>query len=116
MNERIKQLRKALGLSGNDFGASLGVTRTAISLIETGKNNLTEQMIKSICREFKVNEDWLRNGEGDMFASADNVSIEELINSSKADDFEISVIKAYFSLDKGIRKKAIEHFKSSLFD
>ena len=115
MNERVKELRKALGLSGNDFGASLGVTRTAISLLETGKNNLTEQMIKSICREFKVNEDWLRSGSGDMFVSADNVSLEELINSSKADDFEIDVIKAYFSLDKDVRKKAIEHFKSNLF-
>lgn len=116
MNERIKQLRKALGLSGERFGEKIGLTRMSVSNLEAGRYNLTEQTIKSICREFKVNEDWLRNGDGDMFASADNVSIEELINSSKADDFEISVIKAYFSLDKGIRKKAIEHFKSSLFD
>ena len=116
MNERIKQLRKALGLSGERFGEKIGLTRMSVSNLEAGRYNLTEQTIKSICREFKVNEDWLRNGDGDMFASADNVSIEELINSSKADDFEVSVIKAYFSLDKGIRKKAIEHFKSSLFD
>ena len=116
MNERIKQLRKALGLSGERFGEKIGLKKNSVSQIETGTNQPTEQTIKSICREFKVNEDWLRNGDGDMFASADNVSIEELINSSKADDFEVSVIKAYFSLDKDIRKKAIEHFKSSLFD
>lgn len=67
MNERIKELRKALGLTLEKFGARLGVTKTAISQIENGKNNLTDQMFLSICREFNVNEDWLRNGTGEMF-------------------------------------------------
>ena len=71
MNERVKQLRKDLGLSGEKFGDRLGVSKTAVSLIESGKNNLTDQMIKSICREFNVNEEWLRHGTGDMFISMD---------------------------------------------
>lgn len=62
MNERVKELRKFLGLSGEKFGEKLGVKKNAISQIETGRNSLTEQMVKSICREFQVNEDWLRNG------------------------------------------------------
>lgn len=69
MNERIKMLRKALGLSGEKFGSRLCVSRSAISKIERGERGVTDQMCKSICREFNVNESWLRTGEGDMFKS-----------------------------------------------
>ena len=67
MNERVKQLRKTLDLTMEKFGEKIGVKKSAISLIESGKNSLTEQMIKSICREFDVDEEWLRNGTGSMF-------------------------------------------------
>ena len=69
MNERVKELRTSLGLSTEKFGARVGVTRSAISRIESGVVNVTEQMQKSICREFNVNEEWLRNGTGEMFNS-----------------------------------------------
>lgn len=72
MNERIKELRKALGLSGEKFGERLGVGKTAISRIENGSNGVTDQMFKSICREFNVNEDWLRNDIGPMFKTSDD--------------------------------------------
>ena len=67
MNERVKQLRKTLDLTMEKFGEKIGVKKSAISLIESGKNSLTEQMIKAICREFDVDEEWLRNGTGSMF-------------------------------------------------
>lgn len=67
MNERVKELRAYLGLSAEKFGGRVGVTRSAISRIEKGIVNVTEQMQKSICREFNVNEEWLRNGTGEMF-------------------------------------------------
>lgn len=67
MNERVKLLRKTLDLTMEKFGEKIGVKKSAISLIESGKNSLTEQMIKAICREFDVNEEWLRNGTGSMF-------------------------------------------------
>lgn len=63
-SERVKKIRKTLDLTMEKFGIRLGVGKTAISGIETGRRNLTEQMIKSICREYKVNEDWLRTGAG----------------------------------------------------
>lgn len=71
MNERIKELRKALGLTLEKFGAQLGVGKTAISSIEHGVNNVTDQMIKSICREFNVDYIWLTTGEGEMFRQID---------------------------------------------
>lgn len=71
MNERINMIRKKLGLTLDKFGDKLGVSKQAISRIEHGVSNVTEQMIKSICREFNVNETWLRTGEGEMFVDMD---------------------------------------------
>lgn len=64
---RLRELRKTLKLTQEEFGKRLGVTKTAISRLESEDRNLTEQMVLSICREFNVNEDWLRTGEGEMF-------------------------------------------------
>lgn len=64
MNERVRRIRKSLNLTMEKFGERLGVTRTAISNIEAGNRGVTEQMVRSICREFGVNEVWLRTGEG----------------------------------------------------
>ena len=66
-NERVKAIRKELHMTMDAFGARLGVGKTAISKIENGERNLTDQMAKAICREFNVSEEWLRTGEGDMF-------------------------------------------------
>lgn len=67
MKYRLKELRKKLDLSGDEFGKKIGVTRMAVSKMETGRQGITEQTVKSICREFDVNEEWLREGVGDMF-------------------------------------------------
>jgi len=78
MGERVKELRTALGLSGEKFGEKIGVKRSAISDIERGRNNLSEQNILAICREFNVNENWLRYGMGEMFK--DMTLDEEIIS------------------------------------
>lgn len=70
--ERVREIRKQLGLTLDKFGEKLGVTKTAISRIERGERNCTEQMIKSICREFNVDYMWLTTGEGNMFIDSDN--------------------------------------------
>ena len=56
MNKRFKEIRKSLKLTQESFGSKLGVTRTAICNIEKGERNVTDQMFKSICREFNINE------------------------------------------------------------
>lgn len=71
MNERIKELRKTLGLTLEKFGERVGVKKSALSLVENGKNNVSEQLFFSICREFNVNDDWLRTGDGEMFNQSD---------------------------------------------
>lgn len=65
--ERIREVRNTLGLTLEKFGDRLGVTKVAISNIEKGNRNLTEQMTKAICREFNVDYMWLTTGDGEMF-------------------------------------------------
>lgn len=72
MNERLKFLRKTLKLSQEEFGNKLGVSNTAISKLEKGENNITEQMAISICREFNVEYAWLKMGIGEMFRKPDD--------------------------------------------
>jgi len=67
MNTRIRELRNDLKMSQEKFGGRLGIGKSSISQIENGINGVTEQIFKSICREFNVNPEWLRNGTGDMF-------------------------------------------------
>ncbi len=76
--ERVKQARKTLGLTMEKFGERLGVTKTAISLIESGKNNLTDANIKAICREFNVDYIWLTSGDGEMFVESDDDFMEKI--------------------------------------
>ncbi len=64
---RIKQLRKDLNLTLDKFGERIGLKKSALSLIENEKNDLTDANAKSICREFNVREEWLRTGEGEMY-------------------------------------------------
>lgn len=71
MNERIKKLRKTLGLTLEKFGKPLGVTKTTVSRIENGGRNVTSQMLKAICLNYNVNEEWLIHGTGEMFAEID---------------------------------------------
>lgn len=67
VNERVKVLRATLHLSQEAFGKRLGVTGTAVSRMESGDRDVTEQMKLAIIREFNVREEWLRNGTGEMF-------------------------------------------------
>ena len=77
IGERIKKLRTSdeLNLTLEKFGERVGVTKTAISKIEKNERNTTDQMFKSICREFNVNPESLRNGTGDMFLELDEDGI-----------------------------------------
>lgn len=77
-NERVKEVRKSLGLTLEKFGERIGVTRGSMSNIENGNRNLTEQMTKSICREFGVDYIWLTTGEGEMFVDTDDDFIERI--------------------------------------
>lgn len=71
MNERIIELRKSLNLSQTDFGKQIGISKSSVSDIEIGRISISERTIISICSKFNVNEEWLKNGNGNMFLEYD---------------------------------------------
>ena len=107
-NERVKELRKARELTLEKFGERVGVTRGAMSAIENGHRGVTDQMRRSICREFGVREEWLRDGTGEMEDSTDTFDLDELADKHHATALERELIKAYFELDEQMRKIAVD--------
>lgn len=106
--ERVKQIRKSKGMTLEKFGERVGVTKQTVSRIENGVNALTEQMLLSVCREFNVNEQWLRTGEGEMFkerSPSEEIGyyVEDLLeydgHGNPFYDMIIEMMKTYVELD-----------------
>ncbi|CEP39599.1 transcriptional regulator [[Clostridium] sordellii] len=122
MKERLRLLRKHLNLTQKDFAHSIGLkSASAIGNIELGFIELSDRNIKSICEEFNVNEEWLREGKGDMFL---NVSPEEefdiLVGKLYAEDdpFKKNIIRAMLKLndsDWEVVRKFSEELKKGMF-
>ena len=112
MNERLKMLRKTLKLSGEKFGEKIGVKRSAISDLETGRNNLSEQMLLAICREYNVNEEWLRTGEGEMFIETKESFLNNISKQYSLDDLDIKIIESYLNLSPDGREFIKNYIKS----
>lgn len=103
MNERIKELRKNLGLTLEEFGSRIGMGKSAVSKIEKGLNGTTDQTIRSICREFDVNEDWLRNGVGDMFNQSQASILSRISSDYNLTEKEKAIVAAFLELDAADR-------------
>lgn len=68
MNDRLKEIRNFFKMSQEEFGNKIGIaSRAHISSLESGVRNITDRIVKDVCREFGVDEDWLRTGKGTMF-------------------------------------------------
>lgn len=109
--ERVRMARKTLGLTLEKFGAKIGLKKSSLSQVETGVNDLTESNIKAICREFNVDEKWLRDGVGSMFAESETFSLDDFAAQHNATALEKEIIKTYFEIDPVIRKQIVNHFK-----
>ena len=102
MNDRIKELRKAMNLSQEKFGELLGVTKSGVSDIESGRRKVTDQHVIMLVNN-GVNEEWLRTGKGSMFVpkSKDEEIAEMLadIQKSGEDSFRHRLVSALARLD-----------------
>ena len=120
MKNRILKIRKDSKLNQEDFGLRLNLTKNYISLIETGNRIPSDRTISDICREFNVNEDWLKNRTGDMYKEKDGSFSELLVELEDSDDdFIKSLITVYMGLDEDsksalrkIAKGMAEKYKS----
>ena len=114
MNERIKQVRKALGLNQTEFGEKIGVTQGAIAAYESGKRTPLDAAVRSICKTWSVNEVWLRTGDGEMFdtAKSDDL-ITQLAERYELDYIGEEVLRTYLQMDNAGRA-AISRFAMAL--
>lgn len=99
MKDRIRGVREHFGLSMEKFGSRIGIGKASISLLESGKNNPSIQTIALICREFGVNEQWLRTGEGEMFEQTRASVLDRLSTEYDLSREQRSVIEAFLDLD-----------------
>jgi len=117
--ERVKALRKELGLTLEKFAKPLGVGKTSISKIELGQVNLTDQMAKAICREYSVNEEWLRNGSGEMFAArpiGDDLKARiDYFLPDESETFRLRLARLILSMDKEDMAKLEAYARKYLF-
>lgn len=113
MYERIKQVRKSLGLTQQEFGSRIGIKKASISTIESGKSNPSAQTLLSICREFGVCEEWLRDGTGEMFQEQATAtacsSINERIRYLRNDVLQLS--QNQFSENLGLTQAGISYLE-----
>lgn len=108
MKDRIRTIRKTLGLTQTDFGAKIGVKGNTITNYETGLRTPSDAVIISICREFDVNEAWLRTGHGEMFLQLnEDAELDKLFAAIQLSDDEFikSLLRAYWRLPQ--EKKAV---------
>lgn len=101
--ERVLEIRKALGLTMDKFGEKLGVQKSAISKVEKDKVNLSDQMVRAICREYNVNYDWLLDGDGEMFSDLPKTVLDELCVQYELDDLDRFIVELYVGLPKNVR-------------
>ena len=101
MNERLKKIRKTLDLTQQEFANRIGIARGNIASYEVGKNSISDAVISLICREFSVNEKWLRYGEGDMFNSSDDeyIAIIDRIMAGE-NEFAKNIFKTFAMFDE----------------
>lgn len=123
IGERIKEVRKSSGLTLEKFGAAILIKAQSVSKLEKGENNPSDQTVSLICREFHVNEGWLRTGEGEMFSKtyeseleamcaerglshADYVAIRKIMEMPKAARDAVTAFMIEFAADIAVEQEA----------
>ena len=108
MKDRIKKLRKSLDMTQQEFAERIGVKRNTIGQYEIGRNEPIDTVINLICREFNVNEEWLRNGEGEMFNPAPSDVLDQLADKYKLSNAAYIVVEKFVNLRPEKRKELME--------
>ena len=104
MNERLKKLRKTLDLTQQELANKIGIARGNIGAYEVGKNAPSDAVISLICKQFNVDENWLRTGEGEMFIKQTRdeqiASFIGTIQSNEDDSFKKRFVSMLSALDE----------------
>lgn len=115
INERFRELREHLKISQKALGDALGLSNSGISNIEKGIRSVTEKHIKLLCAAFNVNEEWLRDGTGEMFIENDNTIISEVSAQYHLGDMDKEILRIFLELAPE-QRQAVKSFAFALVD
>ena len=110
--DRVGIIRKEAGLTQEKFGERLGVSKVAVSKIENKVNSLSDQMRKSICREFRINEEWLLSGTGEMHILPETDFITSISTEYGLDALETTILLEYVKLTPQSKQMFKAYLKS----
>lgn len=109
MNTRIKKIRRFFDLTQQAFAERIGMKQNTIALLESGKNSASERTILAICREFGVNETWLRTGEGEMLDPHADDALENLAREKGLSRAEVVLIEKFLNLKPEVRRALVDY-------
>lgn len=115
INDRFKELRKIFGLSQEELGNKIGLSKSGISNIESGKRNVTDKHIKLICSEFPINEEWLRDGIGEPVKNTPSSVMDQLRKEYNLDDISYKIIHEYLRLSQ-MQRKVVRDYIFNIFN
>lgn len=119
MKDRLKMLRKDLGMTQEKFAERLKMKRNTIATYEIGRNEPIDAVISLICKEFNVNDKWLRTGEGNMYNKPKDDVAEAVSDLLEKDNplnrIIINILSAYRQMDDA-SQKALDNLIQELFD
>lgn len=101
MKEQIKKLRKGMNLTQQEFADKIGISRNNIAGYESGGRQPSDAVISLICREFHVNETWLRDGTGEMFLPQNG---DLVLDDSTLDDIDRAMLRTYINAPRNVRQ------------
>lgn len=114
LKDRIKQLRKSVDLTQQEFAKRIGTSQNVLANYEIGRRNPSNSVINNICKTFHVNEQWLRTGKGEPFLKEDTFSLDEFAKQQGATELEFLFLKSYFALPATIRQQLFNDFKEQI--
>lgn len=113
IRQRIYEIFQQSNLKQLEFSERIGVSQSYVSTLfnEEIDKKPSDRLLKIICSEFNVNEEWLHHGTGDMFIQMDNLSLDEFARQRKMSDLESDLFKSFMSLEPDVRENVLDHLK-----
>jgi transcriptional regulator with XRE-family HTH domain len=108
MNERLKEIRKSMNMNQTEFSQLLGVGQSTLAMMEVSKRDISDRHVKTICAICRVNEHWLRTGEGEMFVSSGGDFAADMKEQYHLSDYQMALVRAVYEMPPEFQRMAVE--------
>lgn len=111
LGERIKKVRKDKGLTQQKFANQIGTTQNNIASYEIGRREPSAAAVNNICKTFNINEEWLREGKGEMYGPKPTAALELLALDHKLTNGDYLLIEKFLNLKPEMRRALIDYIR-----